>query len=118
MISTSGKAVGNMRIVAEQVASARLNSQRLELLLGITGAGGNVRLECRGELRQVGRIERKRGGAAILVEVRAPLRAGDRNDVLPLREEPRQRDLRGSRFMRRSDAFDRLEERAVALDVR
>src|SRR5205085_8601453 len=56
-------------------------------------------------------------GAGVLLEVLAVLRAGDGDHVATLREEPRQRQLRGRAAFLRCDAAHLFDEPQVAREV-
>src|SRR6185437_7074180 len=53
----------------------------------------------------------------VVLEVAAPLRARDGDDVLPLSVHPCERDLRGRRPVRLGDGADALDDREVLVEV-
>src|SRR5437764_11549984 len=57
----------------------------------------------------------RRGG--VLLEIRAPLRAGNRNDVVAAREHPRERELRRRAALLLGQLAQAGGERPVALEV-
>src|SRR5262249_49837580 len=55
--------------------------------------------------------------AEVLLQVRAPLRARDRDDVVALREDPRERELRGPAALLRGELLHAADEVEVLLEV-
>src|SRR3954454_6387053 len=68
------------------------------------------------ELGEGVRRELERVGADVLFDVAAALRAGDRQDVVALREDPRDRHLRRRRALALRDALDDLDDRLVRVE--
>src|SRR6185369_15990632 len=93
----------------------RLQAGALLQFLGVAGA---LYLDLRGRLvdgaKVLGReLEARR--AEVLLEPVEPGRPGDRHDPGLLREEPRERDLRGSRLLPRRDLAEERHQRLVRL---
>src|SRR5947207_4340690 len=76
-------------------------------LLVVTGPGDLLWRERGVELRDFRRGEVESGRAHVLFEIAPPLRARDRDDVLPFVQQPRERDLRGRRAPARRELPDR-----------
>src|SRR5262249_19731922 len=80
-------------------------------------AGACAGFEGGGEKSQFLVIEGKRNGRDVQLEPLLLLRARDGDDVVALREEPGERDLRLGQAVRGGDRVQRLEQLQVALEV-
>src|SRR5579862_1451118 len=84
---------------------------------GHVGVAVAHRLAERIELDELVRRQLDVARGRVLLEIRAPLRARDRDDVVAPREHPGERNLRGRRAARRRDLPHPLEELHVAIEV-
>src|SRR6185295_8033721 len=66
---------------------------------------------------EVARAQRDRERAQVFFEIAAALGPGDRQDVVALRQEPRQRELTGLHALLLRDLLDPMDERKVVVEV-
>ena len=98
-------------------AARRLAVHRLHSALVIALAGGGARRQDLLEPFQVFVGQLHLQGADVLVEVADVLGAGDRDDVLALRQDPGQCELRGVAPLLLRQSFDLFDELQVLLEI-
>src|ERR671918_547033 len=96
-----GAATANHRTLSEIYALHRLGR--------IARAGASSRRRGIRDALQILSAQLDFQGSEILVDALLALRAGDRDDVLALREEPREHELRWGAFLFRGNGFDALQ---------
>src|SRR5262249_54424661 len=88
----------------------RSNPHAFELKLGIAQASRDLRRERTGERGEFIVRERDVDGGGVLFKVLSPLGAGDRHDVVTLREQPGECDLRHGTALLRGHGLDRRQK--------